>query len=567
MFRKLTLLLILIALVTLVLSAAPLNAQEKTYAAERFDVDWNLTEGGDLEVTENVVFRFDGGPFTFVYRTLPADYSDGVEMLAASLDGQPIPQGTAAGQVEIEGRDPVKVTWRLTPTSDATHTFQLKYRVKGVVRQTESADLFWWNALPTDYEYPIESATIRLNYPTRLQPSGPPEVQRGSAQISQTPGETMWTAVGIPSGAPLTVAVPFPVGSLIASPPAWQARAASIQAAMPGFLTAAGLMLVAGFAWLGALWRRGRRPDTAVGPISARASTLPGDLPPALAGALTTSSGQPNAMHALGTLFDLAQRGILTIEESTEKRWYRSREFVLRLLDPTPRALRPHEEALLALAFTDKAGPTTVSNMSEVGNRLTTRLKQFSEPLTEELTRAGLIDLQRKATAQRFLVIGVMLLILMLPLGALALLLLKQYGGWPFVLVAAVFLLSMTAFIMAGTYSPLSDEGAREAVRWQGFSAYLKDVTKGREPAWDLSLFERYLPYAAAFGLAEGWAKAFQKRGGAEIPAWFRAVAGSDDGSFAAFVAMTSSAHTAGSTGAGGAGGGGAGGGGGSGAG
>ena len=134
-------------------------------------------------------------------------------------------------------------------------------------------------------------------------------------------------------------------------------------------------------------------------------------------------------------------------------------------------------------------------------------------------------------------------------------------------MAAVPFLLAMVAFVMAGAYSSLSDEGAREAARWRGFQEYLKDVVKGREPAWDLKLFERYLPYAAAFGLAEGWAKAFRQRGGAEIPSWFHAAADSGDGSMAAFVAMTASAHSAGSAAAGGAGGGGAGGGGGSGAG
>ena len=107
---------------------------------------------------------------------------------------------------------------------------------------------------------------------------------------------------------------------------------------------------------------------------------------------------------------------------------------------------------------------------------------------------------------------------MILPLSAaLGALLVTKYGGWPFLLAAVVFLLSMAAFIMAGTYSPLSDEGRAKATRWRSFQAYLKDVVKGRDPASDLGLFERYLPYAAALGLAEGWAKAFRKHGGAKI--------------------------------------------------
>ena len=201
----------------------------------------------------------------------------------------------------------------------------------------------------------------------------------------------------------------------------------------------------------------------------------------------------------------------MTIDESPDKRWYRNRDFDVRLQDAAPRDLRPHEQGLLALLFTGKRGPAETVKVSEMGNRLASKSKQFTEPLTAELSAANLIDPQRRATAHRFIVIGVILLLMMLPLGALGALLVTKYGGWPFLLAAVAFLLSMTAFIMAGTYSPLSDEGAREAARWRSFQAYLKDVVKGRDPAWDLALFERYLPYAAALGLAEGWAKAFQE--------------------------------------------------------
>ncbi len=563
MFKR----VLLVSALLLLCAVPPCVGATKSYTAERFDVDWNLTESGVLEVTETVVFRFEGGPFTFVYRELPGDYADGIEEIRASLDGLPLPPGTEAGQVEIEGGAPIKVTWHFAPTSDTTHTFRLNYRVLGVIRQAEDADLFWWNALPTDYEYPIASATVRLAYPANLQPSGPPEVRRGDARMTLGAGQVIWTAQDVAPNTPLTVALPFPAGSLIAAPPIWQARAASAQAAMPGFLAGAVAALGAGLAALRALWVRGRRPETAVGPGLTRTSTLPGDLPPALAGALGQANGRPSATQALGTLFDLAQRGILIIEESPAKHWYGGREYFVRLLDPAPRDLQPHEQGLLALLFTRKTGPIETAKMSEVGGLLVSKSRQFTDPLTEELSAARLIDPQRQAAAKRFTILGAVLLLLMLPLGALGVLLVKMYSGWPFILAAVAFLLGLVAFIMAGTYSPLSDEGAREAARWQSFGAYLREVVKGRDAAWDLRLFERYLPYAAAFGLVEGWAKAFQKRGGAEIPGWFHVATDSGAGNVGAFVAMTSSAHATTSSASGGGGGGGAGGGGGSGAG
>jgi hypothetical protein len=561
-------LVILIMLIALVLSAVPLgvHAAGKSYMAERFDVEWNLLADGVLDVTETVEFRFEGGPFTFVYRELPEDYSDGISNIQASLDGQPLPVGEGAGQYEVSGSDPVRITWHLPPTSDATHVFELRYWMLGVVRQEADRDLFLWNALPTDYEYPIARSTVRLTYPAGAQPSGPVEVRRGRAEVTEADGQIVLTATDLAPETPLTVAVPFASGSLISVPPAWQARDLAAREAMPGVLAGVLAVLGAGLAALYVLWARGRRavslPD-----VPLHASTLPGELPPALAGALTASAGKPTANHALAALFSLAQRGVLSIEETSEKTWYRPHDFVIRQVDPGPRDLRPHEAALLDLVFTTKSGRSDTVKLSELGQRLGSKFSRFSDPLLAELGDARLIDPARHALSRRFMVIGVVFMVAILPLLALAVLLLDRFGPYGFLLAAAMFVLSMVAFILSGTYSPLSDEGAREAVHWQGFANYLKDVTTGREPAWDLRLFDRYLPYAATFGLAGGWAKAFQKRGNAEIPGWFHGLAGSSDGSMGSFVVMMSAANSTGSSGAGGAGAGGAGGGGGSGAG
>ncbi len=549
-------------------AAVPLGvtADGKSYSAERFDVEWNLLADGVLDVTETVEFRFEGGPFTYVYRELPEDYSDGIANIQVSLDGQPLSAGDGAGQYEVSGSDPVRITWHLPPTSDATHVFELRYWMLGVVRQEADRDLFLWNALPTDYEYPIARSTVRLTYPAGAQPSGPVEVRRGRAEVTQADGQIVLTATGLEPETPLTVAVPFANGSLISVPPAWQAREQAARAAMPGVLTGVLAVLAAGLAWLYVLWARGRRamslPD-----VPLHASTLPGELPPALAGGLTAAAGKPTANHALAALFSLAQRGVLSIEEAVEKTWYRPHDFVVRQVDPNPRDLRPHEVALLDLMFDTKAGRSETVKLSELGQRLGSKFSRFSDPLLAELEDARLLDPARRALSQRFMVIGVVFMIAILPLLALAVLLLGRFGPYGFLLAAAMFVLSMVAFILSGTYSPLSDDGAREAVRWQGFANYLKDVTKGREPSWDVHLFDRYLPYAAAVGLAGGWAKAFQKRGGAEIPGWFHGLAGSSDGSMGSFVVMMSAANSTGSSGAGGAGAGGAGGGGGSGAG
>jgi uncharacterized membrane protein len=130
---------------------------------------------------------------------------------------------------------------------------------------------------------------------------------------------------------------------------------------------------------------------------------------------------------------------------------------------------------------------------------------------------------------------------------------------------AGAFLLSIGLMIYAAAFSILTPSGEEQMARWKGFAEYLKQVSKGREPAIRPDYFERYLAYAAVFGLGTKWAQYFQNLGGVPLPIWFHAAAGSD-ANFGAIVAVMSSSDSAGAS-AGGGGGAGASGGGSSGAG
>ncbi len=528
----------------------------KSYSADRFDVDAVLVgQDGSLQVTEVVVFRFTGGPFTYVFRKLPTGYSDGISDIRAAMDGQPFTRGAGPGQVEIEGRDPIKVRWRFAPTSDSTHTFVLTYRMNGIVRQEAGADRLLWDALPDDHNYRIAQASVKVSYPAtaKLLPASA-GIRRGDGTAITGPNSATFVAENLRSDSPLRVEMRFAPGSLIETPPGWQTRSAQARLTAPTFGGAAVAVLLLGVLGLIALWN-GRRREAPEKPAF-RPTAPPSDLAPAIAGALNGSGSQPSWANAVATLFDLARRGVLRIEESAQRAWYRKHDFVLDLLDQ-PANLRPHEVGLLRALFEGKKGMATISvKLSDLSSRLATRLKWFNEPLKEEMRAAGFLDPARTKTRNSFFLIGILLLAVMLAGLILAVVLVPRFEGWPFLILGSLFVLSLTAFVMGGAYSPLSDRGSQEAARWQGFYEYLRDVTKGREPAWDLRQFERYLPYAATYGLAEKWARAFKERGGAEIPAWFRAVASAPDQAMGSFIAFTAASHSTGASGgAGGAGG------------
>jgi hypothetical protein len=571
--KKLAFILAIISL--LLLPGTALGGKE--YSADRFDVNAAVQADGSLLVSATVVFRFSGGPFTYVFRELRTDYTDGITEIAASMDGVTLLPGQGAGQVEISGRDPLKVTWLFAPTSDSTHTFVLRYRMLGVVRQERDADLLLWYALPTDYDYRIASSTVQVTFPRSAPLLGTPEVRKGRATVETGAGQVTFSARDLKADSPLLVALRFPPGSLVEAPPQWQVRQAQAQQAAPGFLAAALAVLAAGAAGLAAFWMRQRREPSAFAASEFSYTVPPGDLPPAIAGVITSSGAQASWSQALGTLFDLGRRGVLSIEESPERKWYRPHDFLLQLreqpADPSTgpssaqgfssgQALKPHERGLLEMLFTSKTGLSTSVKLSEFSSGLRSRWKQFSEPLKEEMQAAGFFSPERQQARNRLLIAGGALLALAVVALAGGILLVERFQAGPFLIPLGLFLLSMAAFVLAGIFSPLSDQGAEEATRWKGFSQFLRQATKGREPVWGFEMFERYLPYAASFGLAVAWVKAFQKQGGLEIPAWFHSLAATPGQSMASFVVMTSAAYSSGGGGAAGAGGGAAGGGG-----
>ncbi len=164
--------------------------------------------------------------------------------------------------------------------------------------------------------------------------------------------------------------------------------------------------------------------------------------------------------------------------------------------------------------------------------------------------------------------ISLLLLILSCIVAFLCLIFGIPAGIWPIVfLPLGVVGVSVTASVLWSMFSTLSDKGMLASARWDAFSHYLRDLANGKELDISPEVFERYLTYAATFGLAEKWVKYFQKQGMAVVPPWFHSLATASADDFSYFVTMIIVIHAIGGTSGGAGGGGGAAGGGSSGAG
>ena len=552
MTRKISLLLMAL-LVSLF--AASTGVATKSYHAERFDVLIELQENGSAIITETVEFRFEGDPFTFAFREISATETDGLTFLDASMDGVPMSQGTQAGQVEVEAGDPLKVTWHFSPTSDTSHVFVIRYRADGIIRKGD-ADTFIWRAIPEDHDYSIAHSTITLKYPADATPLEHPTLD-WNFDSTWEEDRVILTSSGLAEDEDLILTARFAPNSLTQTAPQWQIRReqgdAATARALPVGSIAGVVALVLGSLGLFTYARANGRELT-ISPFVPH-PTPPSDVPPAVIGKL---SGQPHGF--MGTIFDLAQRGVLEVSE--EKGFWGSNNHVLTRKE-THVSLRPHEQSLLDAIF--KTGETHV-NMSEVAGRLAAKKALFDELLEQELIQRGWLDPQRKSKRTMLTASGIITMFVAIALFIASLIginmvledlnlvtLIASLAG----ISAGMVLLSIGLLIYAATFSILTPLGEEQMARWKGFAEYLKQVSKGKEPAIRPDYFERYLAYAAVFGLGKKWAEYFQTLGGVPLPIWFRATAGSN-ANFGAIVAVMSASDSAGSS-AGGGGGGGAG--------
>ena len=303
-------------------------------------------------------------------------------------------------------------------------------------------------------------------------------------------------------------------------------------------------------------YRRYRRKPSIIEGETFPVTSPPDELPPAIAGALLVQT--PNWNNALSTLFDLAKREVLSISQSDQpKKWYRPQPEFLIELQSQPPDLRPHELGLLALLFETKSGMESTTSFSTIRRTYTSRYRRFNKPLKQEMSAMGLLDTERQHIRKRFLVISLLLLILGCIAMALCLLFGIPTGTWPSLfLPLGVIGVSITVAVLWGMFSTLSDKGMQDAARWKAFSHYLRDITRGKELEISQEVFERYLMYAATFGLAEKWVKYFQKQGMAVVPLWFHSLATSNVDNLSHFVTMVAVSHAVGgSSGAGGGGG------------
>ena len=353
-----------------------------------------------------MVFRFEG-EFKYVYRELSRRRTDDIEIVSAEMDGRTLSFGNESGQVEVRRRSKVRVEWKFAPRADSSHTFVLTYIVRGVVQRDGGRDVLEWVALPTEHDYRIGETQVSLELP--VAPLSRPIVDsKRVAELTFEPGgqQLQVFARGIGKNGWVKTRLEFGEGAIIAAAPAWQQRQLAARALAPRWLTAAGIILVAGLLFMFALRQSYDSPwGTAhAGPVDAPPDTLR----PAMAGAVAANGGT-TLQHAMATIFALAERGVVTITE--EPRKWGQRHFTLHRRRAT-HPLAPEEDAALNVAFRHKGAEEDAVALTKARTRLAGRLGDFKRAVKQELRGLGLVDDERMRLRARYLGFSIAFLIL-----------------------------------------------------------------------------------------------------------------------------------------------------------
>ncbi len=323
---------LIIVLGLLLALGAPAQAQDKQYALSTYGVDLALQEDGTYRVNETIRFDFQQGTFSQANRRIPLGRIDSLrDVQVTSRDGSVTSVEHAA-----DGNDYV-IRWTY-PERRQPATFTLRYTAHGALAAEGGANVIDWQAIGDGWDVPIRDIDVTVSIPFGDVPRDSIVVRpEGEASLERT--SAGWTATFahdvLAPGEGYRVIVRFPERLAVPEPETDQ------EGLM--VLTAAGLLalgLIGGVTALTVWNGPSVDPETIVDPHRPDLS-----LPHAAFLAHDSSTGRSRMFSAV--LFDLAQRGHVTLRREQHDSWLGSDDVVTVAADTDRFGLTDFENALI----------------------------------------------------------------------------------------------------------------------------------------------------------------------------------------------------------------------------
>jgi hypothetical protein len=498
----------LVVLLALVVAATPVAAQ-RSYAIKSFEATIVVGADGTVDVTEAITAQFTGS-YNGIYRTVPVKYLNPqgfgwtlrLELVGAiDTDGH-----TLKVESSREGHY-LKYKIYVPGAENATRTGLLHYRARNGLRFFADHDELYWNITGDEWEVPIEAVRARIELP-------PTATGVRATAFNGAYGSTAQDARVAVEGTSLMVTMPQPLGfregvtvvvgwdkGVVAEPTATDRGLSFLASNWPLALP------IPVFFAMFAFWRRvGRDPEEL--PISVQYEP-PAGLTPAEAG--TLMDHRVDMRDITATIVDLAVGGHLTIEDQEKTALFgliRNREYLFHRREPPTgaRLLEPHERRVLDGIFETKAG--TVS-LSDLENKFYQNLSGIRSSVFDRLIRRGYLRSRPDRVQQRWMGAGV-------ALGAItmagAIIGSARFNLAPLPVIIGGWLSALIVVLFGRVMPARTVTGARALERVRGFEEFLRRVEGERfaNIVKTPEMFERFLPFAMAFGVEGQWARGFE---------------------------------------------------------
>lgn len=532
MLRKLAAVLTLLLVIGVSAAAAQDN---RTVFWERWDVviDEIDTAANRFNVTE--IYNMDfGGRFSFGSAVIPTDRLNNITNVSVTQDGRALRQGCAQQPGTFcasNTSDGLAIRYYFfEPITDGSSKFEIAYTVNGALRTYEGGDQLWWTAIPRDhFGFPIGTSTITVQLPDGFAPREgiDPVVTYGAPADIQVNGtRVVATSTGQLGGNDyLEIRVQYPHDPN-AQPPAWQSnfddQRAFDENTLPliqlGLIAISLVVGIGGVLFFYSLYmRKGRDPQ--IGPVPTYLSDPPSSLPPAIVGTLVDEKADPR--DVISTVIDLASRGYMAIEETQSEGVFgigKTSSFTFKRTDKPLDDLRPYERKLMNRLF---SGNQMERTMDSLRDKFYSVISEIQGDLYNELVSEGFFETNPNSTRAIWSSFGVILLGVAVVGGFL---LFAQIDSWGIVVACpgiALGLVAVAGMIIGPSMPAKTRKGAEEAAKWKAFYEYLQNLDKYAQVEEATDQFERYLPYAVAFGLDKIWIRRFSQVSTMAIPYWY----------------------------------------------
>jgi uncharacterized protein (TIGR04222 family) len=542
-------LVVVLILAALLIPVAVDAQQGRSVVWDEIDVTVELREDSSLAVTERDRIDFRGGPFRRGFREIPlarVERYDNVRV-GEVVDGEVRPyEFVRPGQfssdvpntytVQTVGST-MRVEWSFPPTTSEMRTFEIAYDALGALRSYPDNDPPYqqisWIGVGRDLteSAPVNEARLTFILPRAVDPGrtfiqGPggeqPEDHTDDGRV------WTWTASDLRNGETLEAGLQFePL--VAARVPAWQeasdrqeqqeaARAEEGGRLSLLFLGLGVLIAIGGgLAVLGAWWTRGRDPE--IGPVAEFVAAPPDDLPPGVIGSLLDE--QVDQRDIVATMVDLGHRGVIHIDRLEEEGWFgrRSSDFNLTMRNSDAQ-LAPFERQLLTALFGARLKNGEQARLSEVKSTFAAAEPEIRKRLYDELVTRGYFMAPPHETRSRWKSAGVFLVIVAIVGGCVGISSFAGIAPTIWLPVAAVVGIGLIVVAVSRFMPRKTEAGTEAAARWRAFKRYLESIERFEKLDEAQSIFDRYLPYAIAFGLEGSWVEKFARVPTA-APEWY----------------------------------------------